>query len=376
MTDATLEENEVTQPNADFADWMSSIQVGLDRENFQLRWNTIYRLFINSEDDEVDSSWVTDLLTLALGNLSSNPELADRFALELKNEDVMFSNSGGKKNEELQVLASYALKLLIDNSLYEDEFVSHNLTLIQGASLSNKRKFKGGIDLLSIVAAERFKNSRELRKRKPVKRAFTNFKKSEEFDSEFKTLEDYGANANYNRTALLALKKELLSQLRNTNNTFVIAKESIDQELNKLAEEQEVLWLTTIGWSELQDKPFSELEQGQRIYSCAINLAERTLISCELPSTKGVAAKLGIEATDILFSGWVEEISQSEMTYLTEFTCKSNELTPVLFALELASKGHWKTKWKDSIGIDCNFKISGRELAVQLYRELLTIKWS
>ncbi|WP_281947334.1 GTPase-associated system all-helical protein GASH [Vibrio parahaemolyticus] len=375
MTDVTVVENEVSLPYTDFADWMSSVQVGLDRENFQLRWNTINRLFIDIEDD-LDSSWVTYLLTLALANLKSSPELAERFILELKKEDLMFSNSGGKRNEELRVLASYALKLLIDSSIYDNDFVSRNLTLIQGASLSNKRKFKGGVDLLSIVAAERFKLSRELRKRKPVVRAYSNFKKSEEFESEFKALEDAAGNVTFNRNALLALKKEFVSQLVNTNNSLGELKTSIDLELNKLAEEQEVLWLTTVGWSELHDKSFSELALGQRILSSAISLAERTLILSELPSIKGVAAKLGIEATEIQFSDWVEEISKNEIAYLTKYISDSGELTPVLFALDLASKGNWKSNWKDSIGVDYNFKICGRELVVQLYRELLIIKWS
>ncbi|EKF9518780.1 TPA: hypothetical protein RSW70_003343 [Vibrio cholerae] len=376
MTDVTVLEDEVNLPNTDFADWMSSVQVGLDRDNFQLRWNTINRLFLVETEDDIDSSWVSYLLTLALANLKSSPELAERFVLELKKEDLMFSNSGGKRDEELQVLASYALKLLIDNSVYGDDFVSHNLTLIQGASLSNNRKFKGGIDLLSIVAAERFKLSRELRKRKPVVRAHSNFKKSEEFEREFKTLEDAAGNVTYNRNALLALKKEIESQLYNTNASLGRLTKSIDLEINKLAEEQEVLWLTTVGWSELHDKPFSELELGQRILSSAIDLAERTLIVSELPSIKGVAAKLGVEATEIKFSDWVEEISKNEFVYLTKYISDSSELTPVLLALDLASKGNWKTKWKNSIGVDSSFKICGRELVLQLYRELLIIKWS
>ena len=375
MTDVAVLENEMSSPHSDFSDWMSSVTVGLDRDNFQLRWNTVSRLFIDTEED-LDSSWVCNLLKLALGNLKKNPELAERLCSELKKDDVMFSNSCGKRNEELQVLASYALKLLLDDTVWNNNFVSNNLVLIQSASLNNKKVFKGGIDLLSLVAAKRFKLSRELRKKNPIKRPCSFYKVSANFESEFKTLEDTGAHAAYNRNALLALKQEFLIQLTNTNSSLKKSAETIDLEINKLSEEQEILWLTTIGWSEYYEKSFNELEYEQRVLSSAIELAERTLIFAELPSVKGVAAKLGVETKEILFSDWISKIVENDIDQLRKYISESSELTPVLFAVYLANSGNWKSKWKEAVGIDYNLKICGRELVLQLYRELLTIKWS
>ncbi|MFS1947252.1 GTPase-associated system all-helical protein GASH [Vibrio lentus] len=375
MTDVAVLDNEVNLPHPDFSDWMSSITIGLDRDNFQLRWDTIHRLFINVDDD-LEETWVSSLVQLALGNLEKNPDLAERLCNELKQDDVMFSNSSGQKNEELQVIASYALKLLLDRTVWDKDFVAQNLVQIQSASLNSKKAFKGGVDLLSLVAAEQFKSSRELRKKKSIKRAHSFYKKSQSFESEFKTLEDTGPNASYNKNALLELKEEVFSQLEYTNNSLGTSADTINLEICKLSEEQEVLWLATIGWSDYYEVSFSELEYEQRILSSAIELAERTLILAELPSVKGVAARLGVEAKEIPFSDWVSKIAENDADYLINYLSNSNELTPVLFAVHLANSGNWKNKWKETIGIDYNFEICGRDLVLQLYRELLTIKWS
>ncbi|EKO3859353.1 hypothetical protein JE958_003962 [Vibrio harveyi] len=375
MTDIAMVENEVSTPKADFADWMSSVQIGLDRENFQLRWNTISRLFIEPED-ACDESWVTELLKIALGDLKKRPELAERFCSELKTEDVMFSNSTGQKNEELQVLASYSLKLLLDESILEPDFVTTNLVAINGASLSNRRKFKGGVDLLPLVAEQQFKLTRTIRLKNPITNASSNFKKSEEFEKEFQTLEDTAAHATYNRNALLALKKEFVSQLSKTNNSLKRQTNSINRELSKLSEEQEVLWLTSVGWSEHYDKPYNEVGFEFRIPSVATSLAERTFMKAELPSVKGVAAKLGVDSQEVQFSSWVEVIVNSDISYLNLYLSDVDELTPVLLALKLASNGSWKTKWKELIGAEYDFQICCRELTLQLYRELLTVKWA
>ena len=375
MTDIAMVENEVSLPKDDFADWMSSVQIGLDRDNFQLRWNTISRLFIDIED-ELDTTWGTELLKLALGNLENRPELAERFCSELKKEDSMFSNSTGQKNEELQVLASYSLKLLLDDSVFDRDFIAANLVAINGASLSNRKKFKGGIDLMSYVAKQQFKLTRSTRLKSPIANAGSNFKKSDAFEKEFQTLEDAVANVNYNRSALLAIKKEFLSQLSKTNNSLKRQANSINRELSKLSEEQEVLWLTSVGWSDHYDKPYSEVSLETKLPSIAASLAERTFMNSELPSVKGVAAKLGVDSKEVCFSSWVETITKSEIGYLNLNLSDIDELTPVLLALKLASNGNWKTKWKELVGVDYNLKICCRDLTLQLYRELLTVKWS
>ncbi|USD41245.1 hypothetical protein J4N42_00495 [Vibrio sp. SCSIO 43135] len=375
MTDVAMVENEVCPPNSDFADWMSSVQVGLDRDNFQLRWNTIYRLFIDSEGD-LDDSWVYELLKLALGNLKNNPEFAERLCSELKKDDVMFSNSGGQKDEELQVLASYSLKLLLDDSIWDEDFVCTNIVKIQGASLSNRKRFKGGVDLLSYVSEKRFNLCRMRRKKQHIRGACSHFKKSEEFEKEFQTLEDSGPHATYNKNALLALKKELFSQLSSTNSSLTRQATRINAELNKLAEEQEVLWLASIGWSEHYDKPYNELSLEKKMLSIAISLAERTLMYVELPSVKGVAAKLGVESRDVQFSDWVENFTNNEFEHLDEYLSEIDELTPILLSLKLSSDGKWKTKWRELTGVDYNFQICSRDLTLQLYRELLIVKWS
>ncbi|MEZ8885311.1 GTPase-associated system all-helical protein GASH [Vibrio sp. 10N.222.54.F6] len=376
MTDIAMVEDEVCPtPNSDFADWMSSVQVGLDRDNFQLRWNTIYRLFIDLKGD-LDDSWVDELLKLALGNLKNNPEFAARLCSELKKDDVMFSNSGGQKDEELQVLASYSLKLLLDDSIWDEDFVCMNLVKIQGASLSNRKRFKGGVDLLSYVSEKRFNLCRKRRKKQHIKGASSHFKKSEEFEKEFQTLEDSGAHATYNKNALLALKSELFSQLLSTNISLKKQTTRINSELNKLAEEQEVLWLASIGWSEHYDKPYNELSLEKKMLSIAISLAERTLMYAELPSVKGVAAKLGVESRDVQFSDWVENFTNNEFELLSEYLSDIDELTPILLSLKLASDGKWKTKWRELTGVDYNVQICSRALSLQLYRELLIVKWS
>ncbi|CAH1522133.1 conserved hypothetical protein [Vibrio owensii] len=376
MTDVAMVDNEVCpSPNPDFADWMSSVQVGLNRDNFQLRWNTIHRLFIGLEGD-LDEGWVYELLKIALGSFKNNPEFADRLCTELKKDDSMFSNSGGQKSEELQVLASYSLKLLLDDSIWDEAFICNNMLKIQGASLSNRKGFKGGVDLLSYVSEKRFKLSRTFRQKMSIESASSNFKKSEEFETEFQTLEDTGPNATYNKNALLALKAEFLSQLTSTNKSLKRQAKCINTEISKLAEEQEVLWLASIGWSEHYDKPYNELSLEPKMLSIAVSLVDRTLMNAELPSVKGVAAKLGVESRDVRFSDWVENLIKCEIKYLDHYLSDVDELTPVLLSLKLASNGNWKTKWKELVGIDYNFQICSRDLTLQLYRELLIVKWS
>ena len=355
------------------------ISIGLEPRQFLLKWKTVHRLFIHSSKEENEQDWdnlADKLLNLALGDLEKEPVLAEYLCAELKKDDVMYSNSNGKNNEELQVLATYCLRLLIDENIFSSDFSSRCILKIQAASLNGMKKFKGGIDLLSLVANERFSSSRGLRERKKINSPSSHFKKSADFENDFKQLNETPSHLPYNTNAIQALNKELFSQLSDTENSLKCFTSSLDDEMVKLSEEQEVLWFVTVAWSERYNKAYSELSIEQRILDCTLELANRTLVQAELPSIKGLAAKLGIGNEEITFSQIIDIISKNEAVNLSDYYHKATKVVPVLYALNLASNGNWKSKWKSTINVDYNFKLDARNFALQLYREFLVLKWS
>lgn len=379
-TEVLAEANEKIIPYGDFSDCLSSISVDLEPRQFLLKWKTVHRLFIDpteAKENELDEyDWFDNLLHLALGDLEKEPALAEYLCAELKKDDVMYSNSNGKNNEELQVLSTYCLRLLIDENIWSSDFTSSCMLKIQAASLNGMKKFKGGIDLLSFVANERFSSSRGLRDRKKINSPSSYFKKSANFETAFNELNESPTHPPYNTSAIQALNKELFSQLFHTQNSLKYFTSSLDDEMEKLSEEQEVLWFVTVAWSERYNKAYSELSIEQRILDCTLELANRTLVKAELPSIKGLAAKLGIANEEITFSQIIDTISKDETVNLSDYYHKATKVVPVLYALNLASNGNWKSKWKSAINVDYNFKLDARSFALQLYRELLALKWS
>lgn len=374
--DTLVETTETITPYSDFADWLSNISIG-SKDIFLYRWNTIHRLIITPiQEGEFDNTWFDYLLKLSLGNLKKDLSLAAQICEELKQEDVMFSNAGGKCDEELQVLAAYCLRLLTDEKLCEKNFISKNIVKIQSASLNQIKGFKGGVDLLSIITDKSFALSRSLREMSQVKKYDIKLNISSESEAIFEKFEEFAVSPDINQEAIQSLKEETLRLLEETKKYSHLTVNSMNNELNKVSEEQEVLWFITLGWSDNYNKAFSELTIEQRVSECALELAERTLLSAELPSVKGLAAKLGISDENIVFGHWIEVIAKEQLSELKDFSSQANETTPVLLALQYAFNGGWKSKWKADIGLDYNFEIDARELVLQLYRELLTINWS
>lgn len=52
-----------------------------------------------------------------------------------------------------------------------------------------------------------------------------------------------------------------------------------------------------------------------------------------------------------------------------------NTSTPYLFALKLKRIGAWKKKWEQDTGLSTKIDINAQNLAVQVYRELLSVNW-
>ena len=367
-------------PYNDFSDWLSSISVNLEENQFLLRWKTIHRLFIDEVDDTdavlSNSEWADNLLSLALGDLKSEPNLAEYLCAELKKDDIMYSNAGGKNNEELQVLAAYCLRLMLDDELWVSSFTALTALKIQAASLCGKRTFKGSMDLLSVAMDQGFSTSRTLRRSNKITPPASYFTKSETFESAFTVLEDYNPSVNYNTDAIKALKDETFRQLSNTQKSLHRYAALLETQMGKLAEEQEVLWFITAAWSEAYEKPYSELSIEQRILDLSVELSRRTLIESELPSIKGLAAKLGVCSDEVTLTKFIDSLSEDKVIDVSEYYEKATSLSPILYALKLASNGSWKSKWKSSTNVDYNVKLDAKDILLQLYRELLAMKWS
>lgn len=372
MSEENLSQQEVSEIYPDFVDWVTPTDISLNREELAFRWQTINRVFIDEDGDSIDTALVDDLIISALGFMQSKPSALDKIRDEIRKDDIMFPGGRGSRDEELKVLSSYSLRLLIDDSLYDDSFSAKNATKILSASLNGIKSYKGGIDLVDFTKNKCFNYARELRERIDLKSPSFSFKFSLETEEILEEIENTAPNS----TAILAVSKELRQQLNTANMRMISHVEALNTENEKAAEEQEILWFITLGWSENFDTHYSELLTPLRIFDFANALSSRTHLNVELPSLKALANKVGIESEVINFRVWVETVISEYPKAIDECQGEPSELTPCLYAIKLASQGHWYNKWNENIGLDNKFEINSLELAQQIYREFLVLRWS
>lgn len=176
--------------------------------------------------------------------------------------------------------------------------------------------------------------------------------------------------------AILTVFAEFKRQLQSANTSMISHVKALNTENEKAAEEQEILWFITLGWSEEFDTHYSKLSTPLRIFDFAHALSLRTRLNVELPSLKALTNKIGIESEIINFREWVQTIISEYPTAIDKFKGEPSELTPCLYAIKLASQGTWYKKWNGNIGLDNKFEINSLELAQQIYREFLVLRWS
>lgn len=375
--EASINQQEVVDVYPDFVDWITPTDISLDRDGLKLRWQTIHRVFIDEDRDDIDNIWVDELIVSALGFMQSRPEALDNLREKMRADDIMFPGNRGSRDEELKVLSSYCLRLLIDNDLCNDDYCSRTTTKILSASLNGTKSYKGGIDLIELAKSNSFEYARKLRERTNLVSPLFSFRFSTNTNSALENLdENISADMSYNKTAILAVVNELERQLNAATSRMKTHVENINTENRRVAEEQEILWFVNLGWSDKFDTNYSNLSEDVRIFDFANALCSRTHLNVELPSVKALAGKIGIESQNIHFRKWVEAVANDYPEAIDEYEGDVSELTPCFYAIKLAIQGSWYKKWKEHIGLDSNFELDSLELTQQIYREFLVLGWS
>ncbi len=370
------DEQETIDIYPDFVDWVTPTDISLSRDEFQLRWKTIHRIFIDQERDEINNEFIDHLIISSLGHMDLRPEALDTLRSKMRIDDVMFPNTQGSRDEELKVLSSYCLRLLIDNDLYTDLSCSQNVTKILSASLNGIKSYKGGIDLVNLAKNNSFKYTRTIRDRSSIEAPGLSFQFESNTTSALKMLDNENdSNMEYNKTAILTVASELSRQLSAATRHMKNYVAKVNTENKKIAEEQEILWFVNLCWSDKFDTNYTNLSVFIRIFEFASDLSSRTHLNVELPSVKALSNKVGIEPQKIKFREWVAGVLQEYTIAIDEYEDEISELTPCLYAIKLAKQGNWFNKWKEHIGLESNFEIDSLELTQQIYREQLVIGW-
>ncbi|ELI0634455.1 hypothetical protein Q8344_002082 [Vibrio harveyi] len=356
----------------DFSEYMAPTQLGLDRDSFVLRWKTLHRLFIESETDVDD--WLNDLIVSALGVMSDNPNATERLRNEIRSDDPVFPGGLESNLEELKHLSTYALRLISDDDYWPRSKCSVAATKILAASFNGLREYKGGQDLSDYVDKMNFNYVRQLRDLTSLSAPSCHFVFVDSNKEALDVLNDDSAAPSITvvKDAVVALENELKHQLSSAQGRLKIFTDALNDAQAIATEELEALWFINLGWSDVFDTSYDDLSLEIRIFDAALSLADRTELNSELPSIKALGHKLGISHESVSFREWIEEVSTKDWDI--DFD-EASELTPCLLAIKYAQNGSWYKKWKDSIGIDSKFGISGLDLLKQVYRELLVLRW-
>lgn len=357
----------------DFSSWIVPNNISLDREEFKLRWKTISRLFISEKNLNIENSWVENLIKSALGYDKLEPEILEGLKEEIRVDDDFFNINN---NEEIKVLSSYALRLLIDDEIHNNYYCSPITIQILAASLDSMKKYKGGNDLFDFTLNKSFHYTRELRKRTEYNKINKISKLSDSYNETIESLkENEDVDFDVIENVLSELTSELLNQISNINNEFDEYIKESNFKNNQLSEEQEILWLITISWSDKLNSHYSDLSESVKIIDFTKSISDHTYIRAELPSIKALASKVGIIKNNISFRNFVQDSSLVYSDLINEYDNVISVLTPCLYAIKLSNQGSWYKKWKEDIGIDSNFEIDTLNLTQQIYREFLVLKW-
>lgn len=354
-----------------FPDWIRPTELGKDRESVKHRWTTVQRLAIDEQSISKDN--IEDLILLA-SDCASKDSTFDYLRSEIKKDDYMFSTSEGSNEEELKVLASCILSLLTDEMYYDNQSISELTTRILCSSFTGKRIFKGGRSLLKHLQNSNFSTCRAMRERTNLTAPILNFKYD---DENIKAIDAYKANPHPTliQAAFKALNDEMDSQRANANSRMNGFVTLLNKKNNIVNEEQEILWWMNVGWSDILDKPYSEISSDRLILISSLDLAKKTKLRAELPSTKALFSRIGLDNETIQFKKWINSITNTISKQEKEIIQNSTLLTPVLYALKLSEDGSWIRKWEKETNLISSNSVSTLELAQQIYREALIIQW-
>lgn len=378
MTELTnINEQDIDQIYPDFTDWVIPTDISLNRDEFLLRWKTINRIFISNEIDDIEIEFIDNLIISSLGHMQLIPDALDTLRSEMRKDDIMFPSIQGSRDEELKVLSSYCLRLLIDTDLFDDVSCSQNVTKILSASLNGIKSYKGGIDLVDFAKNKSFEYARTLRDRSSITAPTLLFQFDSKNQIALEKLDDKNpVDMNSNKAAILAISNELKSQLSNANLEMETHVKQINTENKKIVEELEILWFVNLCWCDTFDTNYSNLSVFIRIFEFASALSLRSHLNVELPSVKALSNKVGIVSQNINFREWVTDVLKDHPNAIDKYEDELSELTPCLYAIKLAKQGRWFNKWKEHIGLESSFEIDSLELTQQIYRELLVLGWS
>lgn len=173
------------------------------------------------------------------------------------------------------------------------------------------------------------------------------------------------------------------------NNDYIMLAKSINyltQENKRLNEETNILWWLFGQYSFLNDQFFTDLGVNKMIITSAAELSDlskgnKSLISAPqllqraLVTSKTSTANL----KDCTIIEAIDEVPPKVKAQIITKIGTVNELTPVLFALQLSNqfdeKGLWTSAFNKQISnIDLKKKFKPQEIACQFYNEIMFLK--
>ncbi|MBV1928324.1 MAG: hypothetical protein KUG81_02275 [Gammaproteobacteria bacterium] len=345
----------------DFADWMSHVNIKSDRESLALRWQTISRLVY---EEGLSKDYLDDLIRFIFGIMLPSARI-EELQTAFKIDDSFFSNDANKNHQELLALAVSIIYLHLEDV----DSTAANLGLhILTAYCVELRSPKHGDDLISKAQSAVITHATEIRKRKKQSTKDVATK----WDS---TLDELASEDPPEAIKLLTpIVKRTCAALNYANQTI----SSLEKHITTKDEELEILWWVFVGYSDLLNKPFTDIENILRSIVCGIELANHTSLGSEPPALKGLLSKcLSEPQQNISF----DELGGNNIVIHASIILDSqlSHICPILAPIHYLVKcvqdigEHWQKKWSRDTGLKPEMKMSSIDLSIQLCRERLQL---
>lgn len=344
----------------DFADWMSHVNIKLDRDSLDMRWQTVSRLV---HEENLKTNYLDDLIQFIFGEKLPETSL-EWLQSEFKHDDSLFSNDANKNQQELLALTASIIYLILEGG---DDLASHAGLHILTANCSELRPPVHGDYLLKKAQNTITAHAIQIRKRikEPTKALTTKWNA---------TIDELVATDPTEATKLLmSIVKSNVTGLAKINQTI----NSLETHIATKDEELEILWWVFVEYSDLFNKPLADIHYILRTIVCGIELANHTSLGSEPPALRGLLSKcLTKPKQKISFQALGEKVGDHASMILGPLPYKtSGALTPIHYLIECMQDvgEHWQEKWSRDTRLTPDMEMTSIDLSVQFYRERLQL---
>jgi hypothetical protein len=352
--------NEENTMHKDFADWMSSVDIGKDRESLTLRWQTVSRLV---SDEELNKDGFDELVRFIFGEKLPESTL-EWLQTEFKSDDSLFTNDANKNPQELLALAASIIALTIEEGSYY--LASHVGVNILMAYCGELRPPAYGDYLIAKAQNAVKENAIRIRERNTPTKIATN-----KWDETIDDLAETNPPEAIKVLAPIVKKNDIV--LKNANLTI----RALENHIAIKDEELEILWWVIVGYSDMLNTPLGNIHEVLQPFVYGTELSNHISLGIEPPALRGILSKcLANPEQKILFKTLGEHVGEFAPMMLDSISSEPcSVLTPIHYLVKciLDIGEHWQDKWSRDTKLTPDMEMTSIDLAVQFCRERIQL---